>query len=81
MFWALLLSSEHSGVPEDSKPPTFPNVGPPHLAKVGLRHLWFFVDPYEDSIMMDDAIMLSNPLITLVGEEEFKETLFDVNVS
>ncbi len=30
---------------------------------------------------MDDAIMLSNPLITLVGEEEFKETLFDVNVS
>jgi hypothetical protein len=27
MFWALLLSSEHSGVPEDSKSPTFPSVG------------------------------------------------------
>ncbi len=27
VFWALLSSSEHSGVPEDSKPPTFPNVG------------------------------------------------------
>jgi hypothetical protein len=27
VFWAFLLSSKHSGVPEDSKPPTFPNVG------------------------------------------------------
>jgi len=27
VFWALLLSSKHSGVPEDSKPPTFPSVG------------------------------------------------------
>jgi hypothetical protein len=27
VFWALLLSSEHSGVLEDSKPPTFPSVG------------------------------------------------------
>jgi len=27
VFWALLLSSEHSGVPEDSKSPTFPSVG------------------------------------------------------
>jgi len=27
VFWALLLSSEHSGVPEDSQPPTFPSVG------------------------------------------------------
>jgi hypothetical protein len=26
-FWALLSSSEHSGVPADSKPPTFPSVG------------------------------------------------------
>jgi hypothetical protein len=41
VFWALLLSSEYSGVPEDSKFPTFPSVGlhPPHLAKVGLQHL------------------------------------------
>jgi hypothetical protein len=27
VFWALLLSSKHSGVPEDSKFPTFPSVG------------------------------------------------------
>jgi len=27
VFWALLSSSEHSGVPKDSKPPTFPSVG------------------------------------------------------
>jgi len=27
VFWALLLSSEHLRVPEDSQPPTFPNVG------------------------------------------------------
>jgi hypothetical protein len=40
VFFPLLLSFEHSGVPEDSKSPTFPSVGlhPPHLAKLGLRH-------------------------------------------
>ncbi len=27
VFWALLSSSEHSGVSEDSKPSTFPSVG------------------------------------------------------
>jgi len=27
LFWALLSSFEHSGVPEDSKSPTFPSVG------------------------------------------------------
>jgi hypothetical protein len=27
VFWALLSSFEHSGVPEDSKSPTFPSVG------------------------------------------------------
>jgi hypothetical protein len=27
VFWALLSSSEHSGVPEDSKSSTFPSVG------------------------------------------------------
>jgi len=27
VFWALLSSSEHSGVPEDSQPSTFPSVG------------------------------------------------------
>jgi len=27
VFWALPSSSEHSGVPEDSQPPTFPSVG------------------------------------------------------
>jgi hypothetical protein len=27
VFWTFLFSSEHSGVPEDSKSPTFPSVG------------------------------------------------------
>jgi len=27
VFWALMSSSKHSGVPEDSQPPTFPSVG------------------------------------------------------
>jgi len=27
VFWALISSSEHSEVPEDSKSPTFPSVG------------------------------------------------------
>jgi len=27
VFWALLSSSKHSGVPKDSKPSTFPSVG------------------------------------------------------
>jgi len=27
VFWALLLNSKHSGVPDDSKSPTFPSVG------------------------------------------------------
>jgi hypothetical protein len=32
VFWTLLLSSEHSGVPEGSKPTTFPSVGlHPHI--------------------------------------------------
>ncbi len=41
VFWVLLSSSEHSGVPEDSNSSLFPSVGlhPPHLAKVGLRQL------------------------------------------
>jgi hypothetical protein len=41
VFCPLLLSSEHSGVPEDSKFPTFSKcwASPPHLAKVGLRHV------------------------------------------
>jgi hypothetical protein len=39
VFWALLSSSEHSGVPEDSKSSFFSKcwASPPHLAKVGLR--------------------------------------------
>jgi len=27
VFFPLLSSFEHSGIPKDSKPPTFPNVG------------------------------------------------------
>ncbi len=39
VFWALLSSSKHSGVPEDSKSSLFFQVlgFTPHLAKVGLR--------------------------------------------
>jgi len=37
VFWALLSSSEHSGVPEDSQPPTFPSVGlHPKLGQSGV---------------------------------------------
>jgi hypothetical protein len=39
-----------------------------------------FVDAGEDLVMVDDAT-LSNPVVVLVEEEKFKETLFDVNVS
>jgi hypothetical protein len=43
VFWALLSSSEHSRVPEDSKPPTFPSVGlHPHTwPKWGCDNLCF----------------------------------------
>ncbi len=39
VFWVLLSSSEHSGVPEDSKSSLFSKcwASPPHLPKVGLR--------------------------------------------
>jgi len=40
-----------------------------------------FVDASEDSIMADDVITLSNPLITPVEEKELEETSLDVNVS
>ncbi len=40
VFWALPLSSKHSGIPEGSKPPLFQVLGfTPYLAKVGLRHI------------------------------------------
>jgi hypothetical protein len=40
-----------------------------------------FVDASENSIMVDDVAMPSNPLITLLEREEFEEAPFDVNVS
>jgi hypothetical protein len=40
-----------------------------------------FVNAREDSIMADDAIMPSNPLVAPIEEEELEETPFDVNVS
>ncbi len=48
VFWALLLSSKHSGVPADSKPPTFPSVGlHPHTwPKWGCDTLGFKVHAY-----------------------------------
>jgi hypothetical protein len=40
-----------------------------------------FVDVSEDSIMVNDVAMLSNPLVMLAKEEELEEALFDMNVS
>ncbi len=40
-----------------------------------------FVDAGEDSIMADDAVTPSNPVVTPIEEEEFEETSLDVNVS
>jgi len=40
-----------------------------------------FIDACEDSIMADDVVMTSNPLVMPVEKEEFHETSFDVNVS
>ncbi len=40
-----------------------------------------FIDASEDSIMVDDGVMLSNPPIALVEEEKLEEAPLDVNVS
>jgi len=40
-----------------------------------------FVDVGEDSIMVNDALMPSTPLVALVEEEELEESSLDVNVS
>jgi hypothetical protein len=40
-----------------------------------------FVDASENLVMADDVITPSNPLVSLVENEELEETLFDVNVS
>jgi len=39
-----------------------------------------FVDASENSIMVDDVAMPSNPLVVPIEKEEFEETLFDMNV-
>jgi hypothetical protein len=39
------------------------------------------VDACEDSIMVDDVVMLSNLPIAPLKEDELKETSFHVNVS
>jgi len=43
--------------------------------------LWVLIDANEDSIMVDDATTPSNLSIMPIKEEEFKETLFTMNVS
>jgi hypothetical protein len=40
-----------------------------------------FIDEGEDTIMISDVVMLSNPLVMLVKGEELEETLFNMNVS
>ncbi len=39
-----------------------------------------FVDVGENLIMADDVAMPSNPLVSLIEKEEFKEAPLDVNV-
>jgi hypothetical protein len=39
-----------------------------------------FIDASENLVMMDDVAMPSNPLVTLLEQEEFEEVPFDVNV-
>jgi hypothetical protein len=48
--------------------------------------IWFghnsiFVDAGEIFVMADDVVTPSNPLATLVEQEELEEVLLDVNVS
>ncbi len=40
-----------------------------------------FIDVGEDSIMANDVVGPSNPLIVPIEKEELKKTLFDMNVS
>jgi hypothetical protein len=40
-----------------------------------------FVNVSEDSIMADDVVTPSNPLVVLVEEEELEEAPFDMNLS
>jgi hypothetical protein len=40
-----------------------------------------FVDAGEDSVMVDDVVTPSNPLITPIEEEELEEPPLDMNVS
>jgi hypothetical protein len=57
VFWAFLLTSEHSGVPKDSKSPTFPSVGlHPHTwPKWGCDKVHHF----ELSVLIDFGIDLN----------------------
>jgi hypothetical protein len=40
-----------------------------------------FVYVNENSIMVDDVVMPSNPLVMLVEEKKLEKTLINVNVS
>ncbi len=44
-------------------------------------YLSIFVDAGENLVKVDDLAMPSNPLVTLVEENELEETLLNVNVS
>jgi len=43
--------------------------------------LLVFVDASENLVMVDDVVMPSNPLVSLVEKEELEKAPFDVNVS
>ncbi len=65
VFWALLSSSEHSGVPEDSRPPTFPSVGlHPHTwPKWGCDNSDEFI---SFAIFVNDSALVMNDVKNLL---------------
>jgi hypothetical protein len=60
VFWALLLSSEHSGVPEDSKSPTLevlgftPTLGQSGVATINMKVSFMEVD---EKILEEGEVM------------------------
>jgi hypothetical protein len=58
-------------------------INPPSNASINFvvsATLLFFVDVDEDPIMANDVTTSSNPLVTLIRNENFEKTPFDVNV-
>jgi len=73
VFFPLLSSSKHSGVPEDSKSPLFQVLGfTPHLTKLGLRQLGR--DSTKQKLIKTWLSSLQNPpQILLIQEHHMDE--------